>query len=52
MLPPGPAGWIEYPGVAIRSAMLDGKALKVSASRIEIPARDRAQCFEIARGTP
>jgi glycogen debranching enzyme len=49
-LPPGPAGWVEFGDGAIRSAMLDGKALKASAARIEISARAKAQRLAIVRG--
>jgi putative isomerase len=50
ILPPGPAGWVEFSGPAIGSATLDGKALKISAGRIDIPPRERAQRLEIVRG--
>ncbi len=51
VLPPGPAGWVEFTGAAIRSATLNGKALKASAARIEIPARATAQRLAVARGS-
>ena len=49
-LPPGPAGWVEIPGAPIKAATLDGRAIKASAARIEIPAREQAQRLEILRG--
>ncbi len=49
ILPAGPAGWIELPGRAIRSARLEGKTIGTGA-RIDVPAGDRPQRLEIDRG--
>jgi putative isomerase len=52
ILPAGPSGWVEFPGLPIRSAMLEGRPLKVSGIRVAISAREHAQRLEIMRGVP
>lgn len=50
ILPPGPTGWIELPGPAIRTVRLDGKPMHVDGARIDIRARDNALRLEVERG--
>ena len=51
-LPPGPAGWVEFPGAAIAAASLEATPLEPSGNRVEIPERACAARLEIFRGQP
>jgi putative isomerase len=51
-LPPGQAGWVEFPGPAIATASLEGRPLEPSGIRVEVPERACAARLEISRGQP